>query len=80
MDGKNVNADEFSFRFEPVGAGAGFHGRERGDDGEYRVVEVAPSEAFGEESGAISNFLSILVTRFPMSATCFCKCEKRENR
>ena len=34
LDGKKAVADEFSFRFAPVDAGAGFHGRERGDEGE----------------------------------------------
>ena len=65
----------FSFRFKDADSGAGLQGSVRGDDG--MCSEVDPNDVFKAEE--TSDFLSIRVTMFPMSVTCFCICEKSEN-
>ena len=84
LDGKNARADELSFRFRDADcveiSGAGIHGSDRGDDGKCKEEEVTPMDVFkGEDCADNPDFLSIRVTIFPMSVTCFCKCEKSEN-
>ena len=79
FDGTKFSADEFSFRLlleddDATDSGAGLHGRVRGDeDGECRKEEEALEIV-------TSVFLSIRVTIFPISVTCFCKCDIREKR